>query len=303
MIHYFVGVDTYAAWEEIHNITQKAHATIRWVDRAILEQSSFKDIISESASSLFGVRIPVVRNPSLLPRAFQEQILEVANNLSHTEIILWDEGEPDHTSILYKGLKSGARVFSVPSKDELAAWLMSEVKNRHGTLDRKAAEELVDYAGTNRWRLINELERLFLMNPSISRDSVQEHVLPEHRSPHIFAMLDALADGNHKKAFSFMEQLLEGGENELYILSMLGYHMKTLILIRTGHTSAMHSFVVSKNRQSANRFSEVQLQGMFARVLATDFAIKQGRVDARTGLVMLLVSLTDVEKTTARAVV
>ncbi|MEX2055227.1 MAG: hypothetical protein WD972_03515 [Candidatus Andersenbacteria bacterium] len=53
----------------------------------------------------------------------------------------------------------------------------------------------------------------------------------------------------------------------------------------------LHPYVVQKNMPLARQFSFRELLDTLTKIMATDFAIKQGKVDPRTGLTMLTLSL------------
>lgn len=114
--------------------------------------------------------------------------------------------------------------------------------------------------------------------------------------------LDALVNGNQAQALRNVQTLLTQGNSEFYLLAMLAYQFRTLLLIRIGQDeqrgdrelaslAKLHPFVISKNKSIAIRYTTHQLTDILTRLAATDLAIKTGKVEARTALIMLVINL------------
>lgn len=300
---YFYGPDTYAAREAIEKLAREAKAHIRFVDREQLEEKHISDIVAGSRG-LFGTDMVVVRDPSSLPKHLQEVVVAyIKGEGAAAQWIAWDRSSPDKRSILWRVVKPYAHEFPQMSLRELSAWLVSLGKDWQGSVEVRAAEMLVARVGMDRWRLTNELQRLLLVADGVVDVALVER---EHRaveSAEIFATLDALVTGNEPRALASVELLLVEGQSEFYVLSMLAYQFRTLLLIRAGidqgsslsaiaQEAKLHPFVVEKNMAAARRLPLSGWRDIVTRILATDFAIKQGRVDARTGLLMLMMVLS-----------
>lgn len=301
-MRYFYGPDTYGARQAIGEVARQETAAIRWTDREHVEQKSIGDIVSASRG-LFGRDCVVVRDPSEWPKALQESVAAYAEGEGKDRFwVLWDRGAPDKRSKFWQAVKEAAREFGPLTARELERWLMDQARAEGRELTAPAAAMLVSRLGGDRWRLLNELRRLLVIAPQVSAALVEREVAVA-ATAEIFAMLDALVKGRRAEAVRSVEALLFMGQSEFYILSMLGYQFRTLLMIRTGldegKTAAviaregkLHSYVVDKNKPVAERTRGSAWREGLTRILATDFAIKQGKVDARTGLLMLVVTLS-----------
>lgn len=300
-MQYFWGPDTYAARQAIEAIATRAKARIRFVDRQHLEEGNIADIVGQQ-TGLFGPCLVVVRDPSALPKALQEDIAAyVASAPSSAAWVLWDQVAPDKRSRLWRALRPFAREFPVPEASALANWLRGRAADLGGTLVLPAAQMLVARAGPDRWRLENELKRLLVMTGEVSVPLVEQEVAVAEQAE-IFALLDALGRGEADRVIRGVQALLAAGHSEFYILSMLGYQFRTLLLVRAGLDQGqgaaviagegkLHPYVVEKNIPVAKHLSYARWRDSLTRILATDFSIKQGRVEARTGLLMLILTL------------
>jgi DNA polymerase III delta subunit len=126
--------------------------------------------------------------------------------------------------------------------------------------------------------------------------------VPPAPEAEIFSTLQALVGGRRRQALKSIEVLLREGHSEFYILAMLLYQFRTLLIVRAGLDSGqrvhdivregkLKQFAVEKNLPYARRFSRSFLMAILTKVLATEFAIKQGKVDPTTGLMMLVLGL------------
>jgi DNA polymerase-3 subunit delta len=179
--------------------------------------------------------------------------------------------------------------------------LVEQAERREARLGREASEVLVERVGLNKWNLESELEKLLLVKKEVTEDDVRE-VIPASLQAEIFSVLGALAQGKRAEAIEGVSKLLEEGNSEFYVLSMMAYQFKVLFMVRAGidrgkrqfevvKETGIKQYAVQKSWEVAKRKPAAFWRAALTRVLATDFAIKQGRVDAKTGVLMLVVGL------------
>ncbi|MFH1354206.1 MAG: DNA polymerase III subunit delta [bacterium] len=301
MIHYFYGEDTYRARREIDKLAEEKKARVRWLDRTDFEEAGAGELLGKGATrGLFGQELLVVRDIADMPASLQGDIL-IAVEQGAASCVLWDRGKPDKRLAVYKKLREKGREFELMSPGAAAAWLKVQAEERGGQIDEAAARELVERVGTDGWGLVAELEKLLVMRERITVSDVLAAV-PEAPIAEVFSMLDALTRGDKRSAIRSIEILLDEGNSEFYILSMLAYQFRTLLAVRRGidknqmqaviaKENRMKPYSVQKNYAHAQRFPVGFLRGALTRILAADFSIKQGKVDQRTGLMMLVLNL------------
>lgn len=294
MLRYFFGDDTFGARQAIGELAHKQGSRIRWVDRDDLFERSVSDWLSQ-ANGLFGSELVVFRDVVTWPKVLQEQFLEVEGSG-----VVWDREKPDKRNKLFKAFQKGeSREFSLLSQAQLIDWLGGE------NVDSSTASLLVSWIGNDRWKLKSIVEYLRLVSESgqITRELIEAHVSPAEVMPDIFPTIEAVAARNAKQALHSISALLRNGESEFYILSMLGYQFKTMVTVRQGldrgwgasdivRERNMKLFPVQKTMPLVRDLSLATLQDVLARILATDFAIKQGKVEARVGLMMLVLAIS-----------
>ncbi len=300
MITYFYGEDTYGAWQAIIDLAREHAATLRSLDREDLEKQHLGIWLEQSSGGLFGKDLIVIRDPATFPKALQQAIAETLKKMPAALGVLWDREEVDRRAGLFKFLTPYAKEFAHLDQMALERWLAEEAKKRHVAIEPAAGRLLIERVGFDRWQLASELEKLSLQHHTITAEHVQRTVPEGSGQAQIFQMLDAMTRADAPSTMRQLDTLLTAGHSEFYILSMLAYQFKTLLAIRRGidqglatpaiaKEEGIHPYVVGKQLSLARSFARSQLLNNLTKVMATDFAIKQGKVDARTALLMLVV--------------
>lgn len=298
MLYYFYGPDTFGARVAIDELAKENGAVIHFLDKAELELKSLRSRL-QAGGGLFSKTLLVVRDPSSLPVNMQREMVDLLAEKNSSDCILWERGKVDGKSVLVKAYKKAGRQFSYLSQGELVAWLQAQAKELTVLLERDAAEALVGRVGFDRWQLLNELKKMALVFPVITRAHVEQHVVAGTVTDSVFLLSDALMKGQENIVMKTVENLLTSGESELRLLALIAYQLRLLLVIQAGvkdrlsaneiaQRYSLNPYPVQKNMSVATRYNKDRLLDMYVRIMATDFAIKQGKVDAKTGLIMLL---------------
>jgi DNA polymerase-3 subunit delta len=308
MLRYFYGSDTYAAQQAIIQLTSQGTAAAVYVDREDIDRLSLREILS-SSPSLFGATLYVLRDPSLLPASLQNEIVELVKSAPNLNGILWDRVKTDKRTAMYAALKKYAQEFGEPTAAQAGQWAVAQAQERGAAMDSAAAQELIARVGVDRWRLLSEIEKLALRLEKITVQDVQDNVVAPQAAANPFAMLDAITSGQRQEAMRALDTLLLAGESELSIMGLLAWQVRTLLTIAIdvhaglsaadiAKTRGFKPFVVQKGIAASRRFSVNFLLDALSRIMATDFAAKQGRTESfRTALVMLVLGLLEQQKT------
>lgn len=300
MVQYFFGPDTYGARLALAELAGALPARLRFLDKDALEKTNLADLLAQSKQGLFGRELLVARDPSLFPESLQEVLVAAHKKHPEAEWVLWDRAQPKKKTSLWKTFQKSKREFPYLASGALVDWLRVEAKKQGSVLERAAGQELVSRAGQDRWQLLAELAKLCVLHASITREHVRESVIQTEAEANVFQMLDALARGDAATAMEQLTSALAGGESEFRLLALLAYQLRVIFLVAGAKAQTakeiaaevgLHPFVVEKNMRLARRLPPSLATDMYTRLLATDFSIKQGIVDARTGLTMLVLGL------------
>ncbi len=299
-VFYFHGKDAYRARRAIEGLAVKYKAKTTVLDKDELEKQAPREWIARGVGGLFGKEMLVVRDAQDLPVGLQDEIIEALGEAKSSLCVIWEE-EKKGISRFAKAFGKTGNKFDYLGLKEAEDWIKKEADKKGVFLEKDAAKILVGRVGGDSWRLITELERLAAVDGKVNVKDVEVGVVNSEVAE-IFSTLDALVKKNKRKAVRGVERLLEEGNNEFYILSMLAYQFRTLWLVKEGveegksqpqiaREKGINPYAVRKSIGVAKGFSAQYLREALTRILATDFSIKQGRVDARTGLMMLVVGL------------
>lgn len=300
MSQYFYGEDTYQAREAIGEIATKENATIRWLGREELLERPLTEWAGQR-QSLFGTELLVATDPSKLPKVLQAAVLEAVSTHPALNVILWEREIPDKRSALFRHCRKDARQFTYRTDAAIVAWLTEIARQKGGTLELTVGQALLTRLGKDGWRLQSELEKLLLQSEKVTLAQVTEDTAFAEPTD-IFAMLDTLMTGDRGQALRRLEDLLQQGHGALYALSMLGYQFRTLLIIdhyrgrspeKIAAATKLHPFVVEKGLRHIRYLPTTWLLDTLTRILATDFAIKQGKIEAKTALILLLWHIAD----------
>jgi len=180
---------------------------------------------------------------------------------------------------------------------------------------------LLSALAENLWQVHNELEKIIafkksgliknvakegsekknLPRPMIEESEVYEMVRGKLDTS-IFSLTDAIGARNKAQALKLLEEQIESGAAETYLLSMILRQFKIILRIRAaldlgGNSRSMsaslklHPFIVQKGVGQARFFSLGSLKKILSRLVRMDYELKTGQGDLKTGLSLLIAEL------------
>ena len=165
-------------------------------------------------------------------------------------------------------------------------WIAAEAAAKRARLAPREADLLAERFGPNLWAISNELEKI--------RDgwSVEKAGGEEEK---VWDFTDAFFK-NRRSAFRPLSQLLEAGQEAIYMLGALASSLETLTLIwwgaKTGRMkqagAGVHPYVVKKNLGLAERLTSDALRHYYDDVAAADVEQKTGKLPPPLPLVKLV---------------
>ncbi len=304
MAEYYWGEDTYAAWHEIQDLAQEKKAIVRWLNQEDLEQKGLGSWL-DSGQSLWGSELVVVNNPLRLLIKEQDQVRRViATDRDTSRLILWEQGKPDLRLKLHKELvKLKSREYKALEWSKLEDWVRQLVQMNGAEIEKKAIHWLVSAYKGNRWRIENEIQKLAIIHKQISLDLVQQDNETQIEAE-IFKVMDAIVARHAQQAVEGITKLLDQGEPELRIMATLNSQFRSLWIISQGkdqgkrptdisREAKIHPYVVEKNWGRASKLNSQEWWMAMRKIAASNLAIKQGRVQERTALLMLIAGLVE----------
>ncbi len=310
MLFFLYGPDTYRSRQKLNEMidgykkTNPQGLSLKYFDANC---ELFNDLIDELQQiSMFGEkRLVVVRNV-FADKSFKEKFSENYKKLldSSDLIVVYEENTPKKEKLfdLLKE-KTKSQEFVVLEGVPLKNWLKKELDNQQVKINPQALELFLEYAGSDLWQLSNEIKKLadFKKGGTVTPEDIKLLVKPVVETD-IFKTIDAIAQKNKKQAFFLIHQHLQKGEAVLYLLSMINFQLRNLLIIKDLmeknrpyyailKTTKMHPFVVRKSYELAKKFTFPELKKIYQKLFEVDLDIKTGKMEPDVALDLFISSI------------
>ncbi len=194
------------------------------------------------------------------------------------------------------------RAFAPPK--DLVQWVRRRASEKDGDLSPQAAVALVQAVGDNQILLDQEIEKMLTyVNRERPVNSYDVSLLvPYAQEAVIFDAVDAMGQRDGVKATHLIHNLLEHGNDPLYLFAMIVRQFRLLIQVKeladAGLDPAaiskqirLHPFPTRKLYTQARNFTLEQLERVHCRLLEIDVQIKTGQIDQVVALDLLVAGL------------
>jgi DNA polymerase III subunit delta len=227
-----------------------------------------------------------------------EQIIDVAGD--STKLVLY-EPITDKRTAYYKTLKAKTNLeeYQHLGGPALAKWLVEEAKKQQGELSIADANYLVERIGPNQEQLANEITKLVLYEPKITRQQIDELTEAAPQSK-IFELLDASFAGDKRRALNLYEDQRAQRVEPQAILAMIAWQLQILSLAKLGKDrqpeqiakdAGISPYPVIKASRIASRLTDNKLREMVNEAYQIDYKYKTSGVDLDEALKAYIVSL------------
>jgi len=258
-----------------------------------------QEIISNSFFQNF--KLVIIKNFLSLDSDSLNKLYDLTARLpKEVVLILVQQGKADSRKLKKWEKEFKIIKFDKTSGNNLVVRVKDLFRENAAKISDPAALKLIEYCEGDLLRIKNEVDKLsnYKNNEVVEIKDVEDMVEPSINSS-IFNLIDAISAKNQTKAMQELTKLLENNENELYILSMIAYGFRNIIMIKDAWLKGnspkeisqklkMHPFVVSKTLGQINRFQSKHLLVYYGKILDADVAIKTGKRDPRFVLEMLV---------------
>ncbi|OGF25228.1 DNA polymerase III subunit delta [Candidatus Falkowbacteria bacterium RIFOXYB2_FULL_34_18] len=329
MLIFLYGEDSFRSRNKLNELKEKflreidpQGNSLSTIDGSMANFSQINESISPS--SLFASkRMVVIENIfANSKKTILDEILNYLKILKSDEniVIFWDEisGEKMSKNKLFNFLsKKGEKEkrqkfvqkFSNLSNPQIVDWIKKQVEQENVNITNAVAAEMVAMFGANLRQISNELKKIINFKKGNSGEQgaaiQKEDILLMSRgnfNENIFALTDAISQKNKALALSLFEQELEGGTADTYLVHMITRQIKILLQIKEALEQGLtprkiinklkfHPFVVQKTSVQAKNFTLAKLKNILSLLVYIDQKIKTGKVDAKTGLELLIVKI------------
>lgn len=301
MIIFLYGDDSFRSHEKLMEIKTRYLEKAGDLNLVVLEDGKLTaeelarqiNVLPFLASS----RLIIVKNACQTSPENQQKIIKIiSRNISDsTNLVFHENKTPDKRGALFKNLLKTTTTQEFPLLDnrQLSLWLKKRAENLGIKIDSDISQKLILFCGNDTGRLNQELIKLNNFDENITVENIDALVKPII-SADIFSLVDAVGAKNIDQAQKILADLIKSGQNEIYILTMLVYGWRNLLLLKFAknpYQVRMHPFVRQKTLAMANRFGEKELKDGYAKILEADIAMKTGTMENKLALEILLTKL------------
>ena len=234
------------------------------------------------------------------------QLVDAVPALPDTTLLIFVDDDLQQNNPLLRTLSEHCTVHreTTPTAQGLLQWIKQRAEDKGSSVTPPAMQVLAELVGGDLWTIDRELEKLSLYAAGRSiTDSDVRAMVPYAQEANIFAAVDAIMDGRPGPALRLLMQLMEDGQEPLYIIAMIERQLRLIALARDlsdrgfvqpdlGKRMGTNSdFVVRKTLGQGRRLSLPQIRDKYRRVLESDLAIKQGRLEPALSLQLLVADL------------
>ncbi len=185
----------------------------------------------------------------------------------------------------------------------LQTWIKKEGERQQCVLSPAVIMSLTQRVGSDTWQLAQEITKLanYRGAGSISLEDVALLVsTPEDLN--IFDLVDAFATRNKLRSYTLLYQELQSGRDPYYILTMLTYQARNLLIVHDLMTqkvypaeiaqrAGLHPFVARKTIEQAKKFTNKELSQLYISLAETEHRTKQGTISLGDHLYLLCTSI------------
>ena len=304
MVITLAGENSFALQRELHKYVQAfvdehGDLALERVDGEEADFSRLREAVT-SLPFLASKKLVVLRAPGK-NKQFLESFEQLFGELPETNEIIIVEPKLDKRLSYYKYLKKSTDFHEFPEFDlnGLAKWLVDISKELNGSISLSDARYLAERVGLNQQLLSNEIEKLILYDPKVTRQTIELLTDATPQST-VFELLESAFAGNARKTLNLYAEQRALKVEPQQIVAMLGWQLHVLAVIKAaGDRSAdqvakdakLNPFVVRKSQGIARKLQPADLKKLIADLLDIDTASKRTNLDIDEALQNYLLRL------------
>lgn len=318
MIIFLYGPDTYRLQQKVKEIEEycfqihRKNLNLKKIDAF---QGEFRIFWQEFSQRAIFTRKKLFFLENLFAnQKFKTEFFKKIEKISQSPniVVLIEKKEISPNEEFFLKLKKVAKIQKFPLLEgkTLKQWLKNNFQSYQVEIEERALEKLIEFCGNDTWWLAQEIKKLaaFCRNfetriqPKIKVKDIETMVRPKIETD-IFQTVECLARKDKREALKLIIKHLEKGDHPLYLLKMISFQFRNLIVIKsqiifgnfnysarmkTVKELKLHPFVIKKSLSLAQHFSFSELKEIYEKIFKTELKIKTGQVSPASGLLMLV---------------
>jgi len=315
MLIFLYGPDSYRSSQKLKEIIAhyreiyKKGLNLKYLDAEENSYEEFKEAFFQAP--LFKEKKLIILKNIFFSQQFKENFLKNIKKITEAPeiILILEKKELPEKNKFFQVLKEYSQFsqkFDFLTDEELKKWTKKKIQDLGGRIETPALERLLKIGSHNLWQLANEIEKLinYKKGQIILKNDV-ELLVREKIEVDIFKTIDALAKKEKNVTLDLIQKHLEKGDNPLYLLSMINFQFRNLLILKSVQSVlkynfsplklaqflGIHPYVVKKTIFLTNKFSLEELKRIYQKIFETDFNIKLGKVESAGALKTLIAEI------------
>lgn len=305
MILFFYGANSFAARAKLGQLKEQyiaKNGNDFGLDQLDGEHIKLQDLVQQlqAVPFLATSRLIIIENLGK-NKTVAEDILERLDDVPESTIVVLYDPDVDKRSKYFKTLSKLPRAaeFKPLAPPQLSRWIEDQVVNLGSKIERQAVQELINRCGDDQWRLQGEITKLATHSDIITQTDVEE-LVEVSEEQNIFAFLDSVMAGDLRSSLAGLERLQAMGQNEMYILTMLLWQLRQVLLAKlSGLTNSnelakkasLSPYAAGKAIALARKVDEEVLKDMYTACVDCEYGIKTGKATPEELLEGLVIRL------------
>ena len=305
MILFFYGANSFAARAKLKQLKDQyvaKNGNDFGLDQLDGERIKLQDLVQQlqAVPFLASSRLIIIENLGK-NKVVAEEVLDRLDSVPESTIVVIYDPEVDKRSKYFKTLSKLPKAveFKPLAPPQLARWIEDEVTRLGSSIERPAAQELINRCGDDQWRLSGEITKLATYSDKISKENV-ESMVEVSEEQNIFDFLDSVMAKDTRAALAGLERLQATGQNEMYILTMLLWQLRQVLLAKFSGTTnsgelakraGISPYAAGKAITLARKTDEEVLKDMYSACVRCERDIKLGKAKPEELIEALLMRL------------
>ncbi len=225
--------------------------------------------------------------------------------MPETTVLTLVDGKIGGYNPLLKKISPLAKIqpFPLLRGGNLRDWIQRRVTEEGGSITLEAVNLLAELVGGNLWTMNNEISKLlsYVQGRTIDEDDIQR-LISYAQEANIFALADAIVEGQTKLAQERLHQFYLEGAAPIYILVMITRQFRLIAQARElsaelsrqqiQNKLGLTPYALDKTLKQARLYDFERVKRAYAKLLETDLAIKTGKYNDQLALELLVTELT-----------
>ncbi|MCR5735522.1 MAG: DNA polymerase III subunit delta [Lachnospiraceae bacterium] len=236
-----------------------------------------------------------------------DELAAFVKDMPESTCMIFMQEKVDKRGKLYKAIQNAGRVvnFEHPTDELLEKWIVGKLSKASIRIKRSALTQFLNQVPRDMEAMDNELEKLIAY--TVKKGEIEaadvKAICCVHIEDRVFEMIAAIAAKNRREALSKYYDLLTLKEPPLKILSLIARQFNLMLMAKeyakdgisqdeTARRLSVNPYAVKKSLQSARSYTTKELKSIVAECMEYETLIKQGRMDDRMSVEILIASLT-----------